>query len=148
MKRPEHIHKDEGCAVCALDRTGLRVTKQRQILYEVLLDEENPISVDQIHFELKSRGVDINLSTVYRSLEQFVEKDLVLKSFFLDDTKALYSINKHVHHHHLICTKCKEIVIINGCPIDSHELEIKEKYNHQTLGHKFEIYGLCPKGQK
>ena len=102
MKREGHNHQDESCAICALDRTGLRVTKQRETIVEVLFDVENPISADEIHYELNLRDVDISLSTVYRSLEKFVAKGLVEKRSLLDEDKALYMINKHEHHHHLI----------------------------------------------
>ncbi|PKM66926.1 MAG: transcriptional repressor [Firmicutes bacterium HGW-Firmicutes-2] len=147
MKRPEHNHHDESCAICALDSMGLRVTKQRKVLYEALLDEESPISAEKIYYELKGREVDINLSTDYRSLEQFVEKGLAVKTSLLDETKALFGINTHEHQHHLICTKCKEIVIITDCPIETYGLEVEKDYGYRISGHKLEIYGLCPKCQ-
>ncbi|HKL42527.1 MAG TPA: Fur family transcriptional regulator [Clostridia bacterium] len=148
MKREGHNHKDPSCAICALDRTGLRVTKQRETIVDVLFDVDNPISADEIHYELKSRDVDINLSTVYRSLEKFVVNDLVEKTFLLDENKALYAINTHEHHHHLVCRNCKNVVVIPGCPLESYELEVEKDYGYKISGHKLELYGVCPKCQK
>lgn len=144
MSRAEHEHHKESCAICALDKAGLRVTKQRQILFEVLSEEENPMSAEQIHYILKSREVEINLSTVYRGLEQFVGKGLVLKTTLSDEAKSLYSMNKHEHYHHLVCCKCKEIILIHGCPVESYIMDVGNRYGYQIEGHKLEIYGLCP----
>ena len=148
MSRAEHQHHEDSCAICALDAAGLRVTRQRQILFEVLAEEANPMSAEQIHFRLKSREVEINLSTVYRALEQFVGKGLVLKTSFAEETKSLYSINTHEHHHHLICSSCKEIVIISGCPVEAYVMEVERSSGYRMEGHKLEIYGICPKCQE
>lgn len=147
MKREGHNHQDASCAICALDRTGLRVTKQRKTIFEVLFDVDHPISADEIHYQLKSRDIDINLSTVYRSLEKFEVKGLVEKTSLLDEDKALYAINTHEHHHHLVCTNCKEVIVIPGCPLESYELEVEQDYGYEISGHKLELYGICPECQ-
>lgn len=144
MRRPGHKHTGKNCGICAIDQTGLRITKQRLLLLETVRKESQPLSAEQIHDQLRSNAVEINLSTVYRILDQFVEKGLILKTILQDEGKAVYGINTHEHSHHLICTKCKQIITIVGCPLDDYGTRLETLYGYTVTGHKLEIYGLCP----
>jgi len=144
MRRPGHKHTGKGCVVCTLDQTGLRVTKQRQVLFETLKEESGPLSAEQIYSHLKLKGVEVNQSTIYRILEQFVTKGLILKTLLQDEGKALYGINTHEHQHHLICTSCKQILTVSGCPLETYDAHLEKLYGYQVTGHKLEVYGVCP----
>lgn len=144
MRRFGHKHSGKGCAICTLDQSGLRVTKQRQILYETLCEINQPLNAEKIHGLMKEKAVDINLSTVYRVLEQFEQKGLVSKSLLQDNGKAVYGIASHEHSHHLLCTVCQQILTVGGCPLEGYGDYLAKRYNYQITGHKLEMYGVCP----
>ena len=48
-----------------LQKSGLRLTKQRKAMLEVLAKAENPLSAEETHSKLESATCD--LVTVYRS---------------------------------------------------------------------------------
>lgn len=144
MRRYGHNHIGDNCAICAIDRMGLRVTKQRQILLELLIEQDQPVSAEQIHMILKNRALDINLSTVYRILDQYASSGLVQKTQLRDEDRAFYIMTPSEHSHHLICTGCKRVITIAGCPLDGYGKRLEQLYGYVVSGHKLEIYGLCP----
>jgi len=80
----------------------MRITKHRQEILDVLDHSENGLSASAIHTSLPH----INLATIYRNLESFVETGTVTKLNF-GDNEATYEI-QHEPHHHAICGKCNK----------------------------------------
>lgn len=122
---------------------SIRKTKQRQLLFDLLQGESVPVSAEQIFLCLKEQDADINLSTVYRILELFAMKQLVNKTFMIEDNKAVFELNRMEHKHHLICINCKKMLPLSGCPLKNFETEIADADEFQVIGHKLEIYGYC-----
>lgn len=141
----DHLHKKgEICGTCTMDRSGLRVTKHRQLLFENLKMQKQPVSAETLFYQLKNNDVDMNLSTVYRILEHFVQKGIVRKTQLLDEGKALFELTQREHIHYLICTVCKKIVTIEGCPLKNYESLLSARYGYEITSHKLEVYGVCP----
>ena len=57
---------------------GLKNTKSRNLIYNILEQSDVPVTAEQVFLKLKGSGFSINLSTVYRILEVFVSKDIAL----------------------------------------------------------------------
>lgn len=125
---------------------GIKNTVQRQAVYNYLTEASTPITAEQIYMDLTQRESDaMNLSTVYRILDLFTRKGLVLKSNLQADGKSTYEMNHMEHRHHLICVKCNSIVPIKGCPLEDYEKRLSESTDYQILEHHLEILGICPK---
>ncbi len=78
-------------AACAsLRDSGLRITQPRIAILGVLIGRNQPVSIEQIHGELRSRSCD--LVTVYRCLSAFEEIGLVRRSFLHNGT-SLYQLS-------------------------------------------------------
>lgn len=129
----------------AMQRSGLKRTKQRECVYAVLEEADAPINAEQIYKELLSES--INLSTVYRILESFVEKNIAIKTTLGQSVTAIYELNRQEHKHHLICVECHSIVAISGCPLAHYVEELSKSSHYQILEHKLEITGICPNCQ-
>ncbi|MCR4435229.1 MAG: Fur family transcriptional regulator [Clostridiales bacterium] len=126
-----------------LKKENLRNTKHRNSILEVIEGNGQPITAEAVFLKLKEQGVEISLSTVYRVLEALVSKGIVLKSILADDNKALFEINRMEHRHHLLCVKCRNMISVDGCPLDDYEKALTEKLGFDIKGHKLEIYGYC-----
>ncbi|MCX7709106.1 MAG: transcriptional repressor [Clostridia bacterium] len=126
-----------------LKREGLKNTKHRTSILEVMEHSEVPLTAEEIFIRLKEWNVAISLSTVYRVLETLVTKDLVNKSSISNDSKALFEINRMEHKHHLVCMGCKKMVSVEGCPFEEFEKKIQGTNGFDITGHKLEIYGYC-----
>ncbi len=127
-----------------LKKSGLKNTKHRTAVIEILAQSSQPISAEEIYFMLKESKVDINLSTIYRTLEVFAANDIVTKLNLTGSSKALYEYNMMTHRHYLICIKCKKIVTIEHCPLQDYEALLEKHTDFSIVGHKLDIYGYCP----
>lgn len=83
-----HARVEAACA--RLREAGLRITQPRIAILGVLIARGQPVSIEQIHGELRTRACD--LVTVYRCLAAFEEIGLVRRSFFHNGT-SLYQLS-------------------------------------------------------
>ena len=122
---------------------GLRRTKSRKAILDILTKSSQPISAEQIYKLLKEENIAIDISTVYRTLEAMENIELVKKINIMDDDRMLFEYNNMNHSHYLVCVGCKKIITIQSCPLGSYEEELESKTNFSILGHKLYLYGYC-----
>jgi Fur family ferric uptake transcriptional regulator len=112
------------------------------------MKSNQPISAEQIYFELKEMKLGINISTVYRTLETLEDKGMVTKLSIMDDDRMLFEYNKMGHRHYLICISCKKIVTLDNCPLGAYEKKLQNETNFDIIGHRLYLYGYCSDCQK
>lgn len=122
---------------------GLKVTPHRECILKIIEDANIPFTAEEIYLELKKNALSTCLSTVYRTLEAFEEKELVIKSNSIDDGKSRYQLFTKDHRHQVICLECHKIILIDECPFEEFKKVLKEKTDFNITGHKFEVYGHC-----
>lgn len=135
--------KDKLCYEDELKQSGLKMTKNRKAIIDLLIQKKHPIAAEQIYLELKKNKVEINLSTIYRTLEALENKGLVTKLNIMDNDRMFFEYNKMGHRHYLICLGCKKIVTIQGCPLESYEKALEKQTQFTMVGHKLYLYGYC-----
>ncbi len=126
-----------------------KVTGPRAAILEILRKHPHPLTNREILLELqKSRGT-CNLATVYRSMH-LLEKMGMVKRFDFGDGSSRFELigeNDDGHHHHLVCTKCSEVVEIDECFPREIEKQIAAKNRFKGVTHKLEFFGICPECQ-
>lgn len=130
-----------------LKLNGLKSTKHRLAILDILEKNSQPVSAEQLYMEMQKRDIAINLSTVYRILDTLCAKNLVIRLNIEGDNRTLFDFNRMVHQHHLICLECKKILAINRCPLEGYEKALAKETNYAIAGHKLDIYGYCPECQ-
>lgn len=125
---------------------GLKNTDSRYLMINEFLNLNNPITAEELFNIIKSKK-DLNLSTVYRNLNLFLEKDIIKKVIEIDG-KVYYQYNRNEHTHHLVCISCKEVIPLDDCPLSELENKLSEKTGYEILSHSLEFRGLCPKCKK
>jgi len=106
--------------------------------------ETLPVTALSLFEKLQQGSEPIWLSTVYRVLESFVEKNAVLKTMPTDSTMAVYELNRHMHKHYAVCVMCHAMIPVGSCPIDDVILPVTGE-NFHVVGHNLELYGYCDK---
>lgn len=134
----------ENCIKDLFTSNGIKVTKQRELIFDALKHSDTPVTAEQLFLKLKSVDSLINLSTVYRSLNIFVEKKLVIESFIPEEKTSVFEINRMEHKHYLICINCKKVMAIDNCPVEEYEKSLEKSTGFDIKGHKLEIFGYCP----
>lgn len=127
-----------------LTQNGLKNTKPRLTVLNIIKQTKEPLTAEEIYLRIQKIDKSINLSTVYRILEIFIKKQIIIKPFIKDDNKASFIFNYHEHKHYLICSKCHKTVEINLCPFNTFQKSVESKTNFTITNHKLELFGICP----
>lgn len=128
-----------------LAQKGLKSTRQRNAVLNVLQQANEPLTVDTIFMRLRENQVPVSLATVYRMLDLFSEKGLVTKSITsANRATALYQLAGQHATHVLRCLRCHTTVPIQPCPLDKLEEILRLQTDFEIKGHSLEVYGLCP----
>ncbi len=122
---------------------GLKATKNRILMLEMLDNNHNFLSAEAIHQALKNQSSNVSLSTVYRSMESLIDVGLVAPVNLETSKQTLYELSHTEHAHHLICLRCNKIIHVHGCPVSSYEKQVASDYSFRVLEHKLELYGYC-----
>ena len=84
-----------------LRKAGLRPTKQRMIIANILLDGINRhFTAENLQDEINSSGNSMSIATVYNCLKKFRNCGLIKQIETSKDT-AVFDTNTHQHHHFL-----------------------------------------------
>ena len=82
-----------------LRRVGLRPTRQRMALAELLFEtEDRHVTAEALHEEAERVSFRISLATIYNTLNQFTEAGL-LREVAVEGSKAYFDTNTSNHHH-------------------------------------------------
>jgi len=122
---------------------NLKDTKNREIILCILQNSSLPLSAEDIYKSVSSQKQNINLSTIYRTLNTLSEKQILIKQV-RQDSKSYFQLNKHDHKHVLICNICHKEVPISECPFDSVNKKLSKTTGFSILSHNIEIFGICP----
>lgn len=122
---------------------NIKTTKQRELIFDILMNSHEPLSVEEIFVQLAGKENSMSLSTIYRILEVFVSKDLVVKSNIYNN-KAVFELQGKKHKHHLTCICCGKILVLNNCPLKEYEKLLQEMTMFDITSHKLELFGFCP----
>jgi Fur family ferric uptake transcriptional regulator len=92
-------------ARATLREKGYRLTPQRNLIWEVLRDAGRHLTAEEVAAEVRRTLPDVNVSTVYRTLELLVGLDLVVETR-LEGAASYYEVSPEPSHHHFVCTRC------------------------------------------
>jgi Fur family transcriptional regulator, ferric uptake regulator len=92
-------------ARATLREQGYRLTPQRNLIWEVLRDAGRHLTAEEVATEVRHTLPDVNVSTVYRTLELLVSLDLVVETR-LEGSVCYYEVSPEPTHHHFVCTHC------------------------------------------
>src|SRR6266704_2691961 len=93
----------------ALKQRGLRMTPQRQLVLDAVAAMHGHVSVDQVYQHVVRVFPDVNISTVYRTLEVLEELGVVRHTHFHDGV-AQYQRTDEAAHQHMVCTVCQAAI--------------------------------------
>ena len=90
------------CVTAVLRMAGLRPTRQRIALAELLLGgPHRHVSAEQLHGEALGAKVGVSLATVYNTLHQFQQAGL-LREVAVDASRSYFDTDTSDHHHFYI----------------------------------------------
>jgi Fur family ferric uptake transcriptional regulator len=115
---------------------GVKTTKNRLAVLDVLLQKQKPFSV----LEIKDRLKNTNIVTIYRVLDLLVKSKIVSRVMVSENSVKFEYVKNH--HHHLVCTSCGYIEDVQLCPVATINIKTNKNFT-QILGHSLEFFGIC-----
>ena len=120
---------------------GFRVTNAKLAILDVLGRTQRPLSIDLLRQRLAGQRIDV--ATVYRTLNDFLGRDIV-RQIDLQHGHKHFELASRPEHHHVICTSCGKIVDVETCVIDDLRGRVLRKSGFASItGHSLEFYGQC-----
>ena len=111
----------------ALRKVGSRITRQRELIYGILMDQRNHPTADEVHVRAKEKLPGISLATVYNGLEALVSCGLIKQVHFeRASTRFCPNLKEHAHF------QCEQTGKVFDVPLD-------EQTNHY-------LQGILPEG--
>ena len=95
---------------------GLRPTRHRVALAELLGSAHRHVSAESLHQQAKRAGVPVSLATVYNTLHQFTGAGL-LREVVIGAGRSYFDTNTG-HHQHFYCEDSGELIDIDGDAIE------------------------------
>jgi Fe2+ or Zn2+ uptake regulation protein len=126
--------------------SNIRMTSARKTILDYLTENQRHLTAAQIHEALKVRLPSLNLSTVYRSLDYFVEKRLISVAD-IGQGSPVYEIVSETAHHHLVCLKCGHMIQIDNEAVAPFFEDLKKEFGYEILTNHLVLYGNCPECQ-
>ncbi|WP_059018225.1 Fur family transcriptional regulator [Mycobacterium sp. M26] len=122
---------------------GVRATRQRAAIIGLLDSVEEFRSAQDLHDELRRRGENIGLTTVYRTLQSLSAADLV-DMVRTDTGESMYRrCSAPHHHHHLVCRHCGSAVEVSGREVEAWAADVASAHGFSDVSHTIELFGTC-----
>ena len=122
---------------------GYRLTAQRKAVLSLLHRIERFATADVIYEHVRECCPQVDISTVYRTLELLMELELVVPLDTGDGQRQYELVGVHGFHHHLHCTSCDAIL-----PLDAGALlpllhSIQDQHGFAVQPGSLTLTGLC-----
>lgn len=125
-----------------LREQGFRITPQRMAILQLLIDNKDHMSAEEIFESIHDRYPMISLATIYKTIHLLKEIGEITELNFLNHVTR-FEMKETPSHPHFICKRC-------GCVIDlEHQLlsELPDKVSVDTglkiVNARLDFYGIC-----
>jgi len=125
-----------------LAERGIRSTRQRLRVLEVLADEPGDATAQQIYARLRDRDERVGLATVYRTVALLTESGLI-DALAHRPGEMCYRLCGEGHHHHLLCSRCHRVVELEECDIGPWLDKVADDHGFVATEHRLEVTGIC-----
>lgn len=129
-----------------LRELGYRLTPQRQLIITAVQGSDDHISADEIYAQVHAKYPNVNISTVYRTLELLKGLGLVTETD-MGEGRVRYHFADKGHHHHLICESCGATTEADESLFLPLKNTLLEKYGFRANISHLALFGRCAKCQ-
>jgi Fur family ferric uptake transcriptional regulator len=131
----ENQQRHEG----VLREAGLRVTRQRVMLLEVLAASNDHPDAGELHRRAQKRDPKVSLATVYRTVAEFEGRGIIQRHSF-DGVAARFETADGEHHDHMIDVESGRVVEFCSDRIEKLQAEIAAELGYEIVSHRLELY--------
>jgi len=129
--------------VSTLKAKGLKLTPQRMMIVDIIHDAKEHLTADEIIRHIQANMPGVNKSTVYRTLSLLEQYGCVYKSELGEE--LIYHHDEVGHHHHLMCSRCGNIIKCDEDLFIPLKNLLMEKYGFDANFKHIVMSGFCEK---
>lgn len=119
----------------------------QQLILQLLNQEHNHLTAQEVYSQLKPQLPGLNPSTVYRALERLTHLGKISVSD-MGTGASVYEIVGEFLHHHLVCEGCHKVLTLENSLIQPMFDRIKDQFGYQITTNHLILFGYCPECQK
>ena len=123
----------------ALRRAGVRITRQRSALLQVLADAGDHPDANELHARARALDPGVSLSTVYRTLTALEGQGVIHRHAF-EGAPARFETADQPHHDHLIDMDSGDVIEFRSEKIERLQAEIAAELGYDIVHHRLELY--------
>lgn len=123
-----------------LRQAGLRITRQRRIILEILKETKEHPDASEIFKRAQITDGRISLATVYRTMRALEESGAIQRHAFGGGPARFEKIDSE-HHDHLIDVDSGEVIEFSSARIEMLQDEIAKRLGYEIVDHRLELYG-------
>jgi Fur family ferric uptake transcriptional regulator len=135
--------KTETAFAEVLKKKGLKVTLERQKIYEEIAAMKKHFDADELFERFKSKGLPISRDTVYRNLPLLLEAGMLQKSAGGSKREYFENLEAKGHHDHMICVRCGAIVEFRSEAFEALQQKLCEKFQCNLIYHDHRLFVEC-----
>ena len=125
-----------------LSEQGYRLTPQRLMILSAIENSDHHISVEEIYAQIIVKYPNVNISTVYRTLELLKRLGLVTE-IDLGEGRVRYHPAEKGHHHHLVCRECGAIIDFEESLLAPLRSALLQEYKFSADLRHLALFGRC-----
>src|SRR6476620_9381655 len=143
----ERINSSEttGNLTKTLGERGIRLTRQRRLILQVMDDAEQHLDVDQIFARAKQSDSGVHLVTVYRTIELLKKQRLIdeLDLLHLRGDRHYYETHGPRDHIHVACLRCGKVREFESRLYEQLKEQIARDFHMKVTVSRTEVGGYC-----
>ncbi|MFP4204353.1 MAG: Fur family transcriptional regulator [Opitutales bacterium] len=117
-----------------------RNTRQRQAIFDVLLEHGRPLSRKELHAKGREKIPRLGLATVYRALDDMEKEGQIVKLDY-PGQPLRFELPTFAHHPHFLCSSCRRVFNLKPQKLTNFP---KLDPGFQATGSETIVYGTCP----
>lgn len=126
----------------AIHTRGGRLTRQRRLVFEILMDSHEHLDAEALFERAKERDPNISLATVYRSLAILKEYGLV-EEHRLGENHGHFETIQECPHYHFTCQECGQVIEMKTKQLEKYLRDLCEADGLLLSSISLNISGLC-----
>ena len=129
----------------SLRERGIRLTRQRQVLLDLIDKTGLHLDADQLYALAKQKDPKINRVTVYRTINMLKDVGMVdeLDLMHWSGGQHYYETRLKQEHAHVICLRCGKVEEFYGQPLQRIRRQVESHFGFQVLIARTEVGGYC-----
>jgi len=126
----------------ALRGSGLRLTRQRLVVMQVLAESQEHLDANALFVRVQAIDPSISLSTLYRTLSIFKEIGLV-EAHQLGEEHAHFEAVQDNPHYHFMCTACGRVIEFDAPQVREAIRDLSRREGVKVTTSHFMLAGWC-----